>query len=115
MKYHFQVLAGRHQDESTGKFVGQGCESNYTTSDQELDVKFGRDKFMRLAGPPASVAREQAQAAAGSPGAVTVEDDLFGDMTIEQLKQYAKSENIALGSATKKEDILAIVRQAQSE
>ncbi|MEC0089337.1 hypothetical protein [Paenibacillus macquariensis] len=44
---------------------------------------------------------------------VISEDKPFEEMKLDELKEYAKSKEIELGKATKTEDILAIIIEAQ--
>ncbi|MGF7049153.1 hypothetical protein J2T13_003661 [Paenibacillus sp. DS2015] len=44
---------------------------------------------------------------------VISEDKPIEEMKLEELKEYAKSKEINLGDATKKEDILAIILESQ--
>lgn len=39
-------------------------------------------------------------------------DDEFGDLTVDQLKEYAQENEIDLSGASKKAEILAVIREA---
>lgn len=68
--------------------------------------------FVELASlPDESGSGSGAGSGAGQGGDEPAEaEDGFGDMSVAELKAYAQLNNISLGSATRKADILAAVR-----
>lgn len=48
------------------------------------------------------------------PSAPPIDDEILGSMTVNELKSYAEEEEIDLKGATRKEDILRIIRQGKS-
>lgn len=97
----FKLLNGLH-DQGDGKVYRRGDVVN---SKQDLEKRFGPAKFQRVA-DPAQVKEEEPVASAP----VSVQDE-FSDMTVAELKQFAASEEIDLGSASRKDEILAVIRE----
>jgi hypothetical protein len=90
----FKVLAGNI-------VVGDGKTYNrgdLIQSEKELDKQFGPKKFLRLEGLTQ----------------VVETPDAFEGMTVSELKKFAKEEEIDLGGAGNKEDILSVLRKATS-
>lgn len=49
-----------------------------------------------------------------TPSAPPIDDEILGSMTVNELKSYAEEEEIDLKGASRKEDILRIIRQSKS-
>lgn len=77
---------GNQRKDSDGKDIPDVVETN-----KDLIKLFGRYKFIRMHAP--------------------VEDG-FKNMTVKELVEYAEGEEIELGGATKKDDILSRIRIA---
>ena len=88
-KYTYRLLRGMHVDEKGGIHkVGALIKT-----DMQLDRLLGRDKFQRVAMSPKEAAA-----------------DPFDEMTLPQLRAYAEDEEIELGGARTRADVLAILR-----
>lgn len=97
----FRLTHGMH-DQGDGRVYKRG---DVVVSDQELDKRFGYNRFQRL----------DDQAALAPPPANESVDDVFSDMTVAELKKFAEEEEIDLDGATKKDVILAVIRRAMSQ
>lgn len=97
----FRLMHGIH-DQGDGRLYKRG---DVVVSDQELDKRFGYNRFQRL----------DDQAAVSSAPSNEPVDDVFSDMTVAELKKFAEEEEIDLDGATKKDVILAVIRRAVSQ
>jgi hypothetical protein len=97
--YTFKILGGS-LNIGDGKIYQRG---DVVQSEKELDKRFGARKFQRLDVPPGF------QATAVAPAE---KEDEFSGMTLAELKKFAEDEEIDLGSATRKEDVLAAIHKA---
>ena len=99
--YQFELLAGGHVGED-GTRYGRG---DRVSSKLELDKRFGSDKFRRIVENGESVAPPPVQSD-------VVDEKLNLDaMTVQQLRDFAEQEEIDLEGATKKADIVAVIRE----
>jgi len=97
----FEVTGGLHV-EPDGRIYKRGDRFQ---SRLEMDKLFGI-KFRRT------------DAGDSSPTAAAPEVEEFGDieaMTLEELRQFAEGEEIDLGDAKKKADVLRVIKEALGE
>lgn len=98
-KYIFQLMSGGHVQD--GKFYRHDDpHGNLVESDRPLDKLFV-NKFRRVSKQEAALIRDG-----------LAEDAKLGGMTVAELKAYAEAEEIDLGDATKKEDLLRTIRES---
>lgn len=102
LMYAFKILGGS-LDVGDGEIYQRG---DIVHSEQELDKRFGARKFQRLDPTSNFVSSPEVTVAENASA-----DDLE-DMTVAELKRFAADEEIDLNSATRKEDILAVLRKA---
>lgn len=62
----------------------------------------------------ADILRAKGYAVEGEPDQVEVQADPLKKMTVDELKEYAATNGIDLGEATKKADILAAIQAAET-
>jgi len=99
----FRLLRGGHQhgknEDGSPKRYKRG---DIIETDIELDRKLGADKFQRL--------HEEDLQQLNAPI-----QDTFSSMSVNQLKDFAASEEIDLSGATTRADILKAVREATGD
>lgn len=91
MKY--QVLAGQHRE--GGKTYNKGDVVDSKTNLLRLNADGLDPKFRRVE----------------EDGNVAVANDGLDEMTVDDLKAFAAEEEIDLGKATRKEDIVSAIRK----
>lgn len=103
--YRFELLGGTHT-QGDGVIYKRG---DTVASELELDVLHGSNKFRRLSedtrpsSPPPATVPEEADAA----------DLSFLDgMSLKELREYAEQEEIDLGDAKRKQDVLKVITEA---
>ena len=130
----FQLLAGRHAELDptdpkkrrsilyAAPILGQGgrvivpedarkLHGDVIETDVDLCAKFNRpgsEKFRRLPDAPDTAVANAARA--GFEGKPLPSDDNLESMTVQQLKDLALSEDIELGDATRKDQIVQAIR-----
>lgn len=62
----------------------------------------------------ADILRAKGYTVEGEPDQVEVQADPLKKMTVDELKEYAATNGIGLGGATKKADILAAIQAAET-
>ena len=96
MTYEYELIGGLH-DQGDGKVYRRG---DHLESGLELD-KLHPGKFRRMGAGGVAAAEPEKKPA----------DSLDG-MTVAQLREFAEGEEIDLGSATKKSEIVKTIRAA---
>jgi len=97
----FKLLRGLHSHK--GVTYEAGSANDIVESPTDLEAQFGREKFKRL--HEADTASGVAVAEAPIP-----DGDGLEDMTVGQLREYAEGNEIDLGEARKKDEIIAVIR-----
>jgi hypothetical protein len=105
MKYRFKLLGGSH-DQGDGRVYSQGDEFE---SAVELDVLHGANKFQRLSGSFGQATLIE------SESVLPTERSGLDGMTLTELKVVADQEEIDLGDAKTKRDVLRVVKAAFEE
>lgn len=98
----YKLLIGRHVVKGHKAFVATEPGNNVVESDVDLVKKFGADKFQRLEDVPQNLLPNG-------------ENDGLDEMTVAKLRQFASDQQIDLGNATKKDEIISILRAAADE
>ena len=120
----FQILVGMHH-EGDVTYAANVKGRNIIDSTSDLEARFGREKFRRIGDgeEPMPVLRDD-QAPTRRPPVDKVKDTKgkepldpqpdtdYDNMTIAQLRQVAEEDEIDLGGATLKSDIIAAIRSA---
>jgi len=104
--YRYQLMVGLHEDEN-GLHSAKDPKTNIITTHLELDKKFGREKFRRLH------TDEVAAPVASSTSDNNGDREALEGMTIKELQKYASGEEINLGDAKTKDEIIDTIIQAQ--
>lgn len=110
----FRVLVGQHVEANA---KGEECLYNPASGPfsaySDLVKRFGDDKFQVAQRPDGSVAQAASEGfnSVAPVTALNPKEDTFDAMTVEELKQHAANEEIDLGRAKTKADILNIIRQ----
>lgn len=115
---YFKVLVGIHvQNDENGVEQTYNPTSGAFPSYSDLCARLGDDKFQLVSKGPQNPRSAVGQAAfegfnSNAPHtAFNPKEDTFDAMTVEELKSYAASEEIDLGKAKTKAEIIAVVRQ----
>ena len=123
----FRLLRGRHS-------VGSGLklaifkQGDVIETDQDLVKRLNRPHSVKVELVPddtpatpiesryrsRGTGREEGQGIPTPFAPIPTVDDSFDELTVAQLQQFAASEGIDLGTATKKADIISKLRQAAS-
>lgn len=103
----FKLLVGVHEDKN-GRYDARDSKRNIVESDHDLVKIFGAEKFRRL-GKFVEVDPEDESKVINEDIEV---NDSFEDMSIAQLRKFAKDEEIELGEAKSKEEIITVLRNA---
>jgi hypothetical protein len=122
--YKFRVLRGRHAE--GGKTYGKGLpDGDVVTTTKNLSNIFDRHamrskKFLLLSSGPGEPGLENSAPVPAVPtGTQEMDDNLletFQSMTVAELRAHAAAEEIELGDASKKDDIvLRILEATQSK
>lgn len=110
--YKFKVLRGRYNE--AGKTYGKGLPAGDTVLTSKDLRKFDRHgmpvkKFMLVETLEGKASEEATAAPAVPTPEPKVDEDLaetFRSMSVPELRQYAAGEEIDLGDATRKDDIV---------
>ena len=115
---YFRVLVGQHVEANAqGQEVTYNAVSGPFPAYSDLVTRFGDDKFQLVSRGTTNPSGNVAQAASegfNSVAPVTAfnaKEDTFDAMTVEELKQHAANEEIDLGKAKTKAEILSVIRQ----
>lgn len=107
MTYTFDLLGGTHIEKQDG-VVKRFSRGDRFTSNTELDKLLGSEKFRRIsesASPPPS-SHDPEEEGEDEDG---VEDVSLESMSLTELREYAAQENIDIGGAKRKSDIIQII------
>lgn len=117
----FRLLRGTHQAKTKdGKLVlhkATDRKTNVVKSDTDLVKKFGPEKFARIDGGRAAEYEDEVEPEGTTAEGEITEDDELGlsAMTVPELKKFAAESSIDLGGATKKDEIVAKLREALAD
>lgn len=118
MEYRYKVLRGRHCQESTiNPKTGKKTKNKvYNKGDVvethvKLDKKFGKAKFELLGTVERAKPVEDVEVDEEWEGGEEVESDGLDDMSVRELRSYAQEEEIDLGRASRKSDIVDVIRE----
>ncbi len=113
--HRFRITSGKHVEGTEPNLrtyvardqKGQLREgfSDIIETDKPLDELFGTDKFRRLSEETETLEPEEA------PSPQETSDGGLDEYTLAELKELAGEENIDLGGATKKVDVLVVMER----
>ena len=114
----YRLKRGKHQQTVNGKVVvysaldpagnprpGFGKDDEFVTSSVDLIGLFGPEKFER-------VPDDQQPQAAPAPAPVVTDGDGLDGLTVAQLKTLAAEEEVDLGPAKRKAELVGAIREA---
>jgi hypothetical protein len=106
----FKLLRGLHHQNKRTYSVGDLIESTV-----DLAGRLGKDKFERvLEAAEVAAVKAAANEAASVPTEAVVDDGLSGK-SVAELRAIAEAEEIDLGNAVKRNDILTVIRAARKD
>ena len=115
---YFRVLVGQHVEANAkGEEVLYSPASGPFPAYSDLVTRFGDDKFQLVSRGPSNLSGPVAQAASEGFNSVVpvtalnTKEDTFDSMTVAELQQHAANEEIDLGKAKTKAEILLVIRQ----
>lgn len=98
----YRLRAGSHIDKN-----GTYKQGDVFDSDEDLVKRFGHQKFERVYSEVTHKPVEKSDKASDKS------DDGLESMTLEELRKFAEGEEIDLGKATRKDEIIKAIRAAE--